>query len=278
MLSNAACSIITAMDSPTQQGYLLLADISGFTSFLAKSELDHALGILSNLLEVTTGALQPLFTISKLEGDAVFACAPASRVERGETVLEVVESTYVAFRRRLDAVHRRTTCECNACRNIPSLDLKFVAHFGEYGLQSVAVWEWLNDSRKRERWARAEVKPVLQPGGRTKQGARNHCVHGKSTIVEDVLDWRPFDYFTVDGTTPMGTIRTTYVLTPYGYGAGTKLTDHSRLLPRSPLLKPFAKPMLKLVCKMIHADQQYRTMAQEMKDADRQTRATMQNR
>jgi len=35
-------------------------------------------------------------------------------------------------------VQRETTCECRACRAIPDLDLKFVAHFGEYALQTVA--------------------------------------------------------------------------------------------------------------------------------------------
>ena len=30
------------MDAKTQHGYLVLADISGFTSYLAKVELEHA--------------------------------------------------------------------------------------------------------------------------------------------------------------------------------------------------------------------------------------------
>jgi len=39
------------MDAKTQHGYLVLADISGFTSYLAGVELEHASGILSDLLE-----------------------------------------------------------------------------------------------------------------------------------------------------------------------------------------------------------------------------------
>jgi hypothetical protein len=39
-------------------------------------------------------------------------------------------------------------------------------------------------------------------------GATNHCIHGKDTVIEEVLDWRPYDYFTVRSTvpTPMGPI------------------------------------------------------------------------
>lgn len=29
-------------------------------------------------------------------------------------------------------------------------------------------------------------------------GARNHCAHGKGVSTETVLDWRPFDYFTME--------------------------------------------------------------------------------
>ncbi len=40
------------MDYKTQHGYLILADISGYSSFVAKSELEHAHDILSELLEL----------------------------------------------------------------------------------------------------------------------------------------------------------------------------------------------------------------------------------
>ncbi|MBI4417939.1 MAG: hypothetical protein HY563_04115, partial [Ignavibacteriales bacterium] len=60
------------MNSRTQQGYLLLADISGYTSFLTEAELDHAREIIADLLEVITARLRSLVTIAKLEGDAVF--------------------------------------------------------------------------------------------------------------------------------------------------------------------------------------------------------------
>ena len=49
-----------------QHGYLMLADISGYTSYLAGVELDHAHEILSDLLETIVGSLKPLLTILTL--------------------------------------------------------------------------------------------------------------------------------------------------------------------------------------------------------------------
>src|SRR5215211_4864962 len=123
--------------STTQQGFFLIADISGYTSYIAATELEHAQDILSELLELIVSRFQVSMKIHKLEGDAVFAYTPASTFQRGEALFELIESTYVAFRSRREAARRRTTCTCNACRNIPNLDLKFIAHYGDYFVQDV---------------------------------------------------------------------------------------------------------------------------------------------
>src|SRR5512139_2180054 len=126
------------MSTPTQHGYLIIADISGYTSYIARTELEHSQEILSELLELLVGRFQPLMTISKLEGDAVFAYAPTEVFVRGETLVDFTESMYVAFRDKQLSMKRTTTCTCNACRNIPSLDLKFFLHCGDYIQQTVA--------------------------------------------------------------------------------------------------------------------------------------------
>ncbi|HEX5809405.1 MAG TPA: DUF2652 domain-containing protein [Anaerolineales bacterium] len=125
------------MNETTQHGYLLLADISGYTSFVAGTELDHSHEILSDLLETICMQIEKLLTIHKLEGDAVFAYAPEATIARGETILELVEATYVAFRDRQTDMKRSTTCTCRACQNIPNLDLKFILHHGNYIIQHV---------------------------------------------------------------------------------------------------------------------------------------------
>ena len=126
------------MQVKAQHGYFVLADISGYSAYLAGVELDHAHGVLTDLLELIVERFKPILILSKLEGDAVFAYAPTAKVSRGETLLELIEATYVAFRDRVEAIRRRTTCECNACRNIPSLDLKFIVHSGAFMVQNVA--------------------------------------------------------------------------------------------------------------------------------------------
>ena len=126
------------MNNETQRGYLVLADISGYTSYLAGAELDHARDVLTELLELIVRHFKPLLNVAKLEGDAVFAYVSKAKIVRDETLLELIEITYLEFRDRVEGIRRRTTCQCNACKLIPSLDLKFITHFGEYLLQHVS--------------------------------------------------------------------------------------------------------------------------------------------
>lgn len=126
------------MAEQSRHGYLVLADIGGYTSFLAKVELEHALEILTDLLETIVEGFSSLLTISKLEGDAVFGYVDETLVPRGETLLELVEGTYVAFRQRRDSSKRATTCTCKACQSMPSLELKFFVHHGDFMVQNVA--------------------------------------------------------------------------------------------------------------------------------------------
>lgn len=126
-----------------QQGYFVIADISGYTSYLAGTELDHSQAILTELLELVIERFKTCLVIAKLEGDAVFAYAPLSHIARGETLLELIELTYVAFIDRRDIAYGRTTCTCRACQAIATLDLKFLLHAGDYFMQNIAGHEEL---------------------------------------------------------------------------------------------------------------------------------------
>jgi hypothetical protein len=126
------------MSTVTQHGYFVMADISGYTSFVAKTELEHSHEILTELLELLVDRFTPLMVISKLEGDAVFAYTSENTFTRGESLLEFMESMYVAFRDRQVSMRRKTTCTCAACQNIPTLDLKFIAHHGDFIVQNIA--------------------------------------------------------------------------------------------------------------------------------------------
>jgi class 3 adenylate cyclase len=126
------------MESMTKRGYLVLADLSGFTAFLTASELEHAHDILRELIDLVVRRLRTSFELVEVEGDAVYVYAAEPAVPTGEGLLEVLEQTYLAFRDLVDTIDRRSTCRCSACRSVGLLDLKFIVHFGEFILQAVA--------------------------------------------------------------------------------------------------------------------------------------------
>jgi hypothetical protein len=41
-----------------------------------------------------------------------------------------------------------------------------------------------------------EVAVEGATGGRRGPGSSNHCMHGADAVVEEILDWRPYDYVT----------------------------------------------------------------------------------
>jgi uncharacterized protein YndB with AHSA1/START domain len=114
----------------THTGFFVIADISGYTGFLAHNELTHAQGILAEITQLLIDQLSAPFRFVELEGDAVFVFAPSVAVEDSERLVDIMEACYAAFRMRLEQMVVNTTCECTACRTIPELDLKLVAHFG----------------------------------------------------------------------------------------------------------------------------------------------------
>lgn len=284
----------------------VIADISGYTGFLATVELEHAHDIIADLMDAVVRALRPPFRLAKFEGDAAFVYAVTDKVD-GTILQDAVEAAYFAFRRRLRDVKTSTTCECAACSKMQSLDLKFVAHHGEFIKQKMAGREelagrdvilihrllknaanekmggrayalysdgciramgidpatqglvehdevidiigpvkcWLRDledawekenARKRIEVTRADAGGMLEfdiaaprpvvwehftvPGhrprwqgadavieksanGRRGVGTQNHCMHGKDALIEEVLDWRPFDYVTMSALVPV---------------------------------------------------------------------------
>ena len=126
------------MERKTQTGYLMLADISGYTSFVAQTEIDHAHLALSLLLETIVEKLSSLLTIFQLEGDAVFAYVEADRLPEGKSLLGLIDQTYLAFREKALALYAGATCPCRACKALPTLDLKFMVHHGDFIIRQVA--------------------------------------------------------------------------------------------------------------------------------------------
>src|SRR6476469_9443158 len=131
----------TTADPSAGERYLLLADISGYTGFMSGVEQEHgvdfsdgipaAYSILGDLLDAVVKGVKPDLALVKLEGDAVFAAAPAANLDgQGDRVLQTIHGTYRAF---IDARTRAIPANdhvCIACPAVAHLDLKVVLHRG----------------------------------------------------------------------------------------------------------------------------------------------------
>lgn len=126
-----------------ESGYLLIADITGYTAYLSASELEHAQEILSSLLELLVANTKPPLILSRLAGDAVISYALGATFKEGQTFVEMLEQTYVAFRRAIELMVLNNSCRCNACANVSNLDLKFFVHYGEFGIQRLSAHDEL---------------------------------------------------------------------------------------------------------------------------------------
>ena len=80
-------------------GYLVIADIPGYTTFLSGTELEHAQDSLRSLLELLVDHTKEPLRIFQLEGDAVISFALDQSFIRRQTLLENLEMTYVAFQK-----------------------------------------------------------------------------------------------------------------------------------------------------------------------------------
>jgi uncharacterized protein YndB with AHSA1/START domain len=247
--------------------------------------------------------------ISRLEGDAIISYSPEASFLQGQTMVEIIENTYVKFREARQRMQLNTTCTCNACQNIPNLDLKFFVHHGTYVLQDMAghtelvgndvnvafrvlknhikeetgvsayaayteaavealgihefvdemqehteefpdVGEvklyvenlepiWQRESKRRrvfvepdealfvteaeipaepplvwDYFTKPEYRTVMmgsdsmevldKNAGRMGEGAVYVCAHGDAKVQQPVLDWRPFEYYTIEMPMPGG--------------------------------------------------------------------------
>ncbi len=147
----------------TQQGFLIISDITGYSKYVNESELEHARDSLTALLNLLIQHTQSPLILSKLEGDAVFSYAPAGGFLQGQSLLDMIETTYASCRKALELMVINTTCTCNACRNLPNLDLKFFVHFGSYMTQKLGHFTELvgNDINLVHRLAKNQIKEKL---------------------------------------------------------------------------------------------------------------------
>jgi hypothetical protein len=315
-----------------KKGYFILTDISGYTEFLTKSELDHAQDALQNLFDVQLAHIKYPFVISGFRGDAIFMYVPETNICEPQTILEALENLFFVFADALRQMIFNTTCTCRACQNMSRLDLKMVIHYGEYviqklgdreellgadvivphrmlknsvieqtGIESYAlfsdsaveasklsqlayplvshsetyahigevkmqvldlrkvwereqekhrfvvtpeeawltfewdspqpasvVWEYLTTPRLEQQWAGYDlVERTDSLGGRLQTDTTYHCAHGEIHFFNKILDWKPFDYVSLEQNISVGIklVQTRWVLES---PTGTKIIFYIR--------------------------------------------------
>jgi hypothetical protein len=315
------------------KGYFILTDISGYTEFLTRSELDHAQDALQNLFDVQLAHIKYPFVISGFRGDAIFMYVPETNICEPQTILEALENLFFVFADTRRQMIYNTTCTCRACQNISTLDLKMVIHYGEYAIQKLgdreellgadvivphrmlkndviektgiesyalfsdaaaqasrlsqlayplvphsevyphlgevkmqvldlrkvweheqekrrfivtpeeswltfglevphaplsAVWEYLTSPRLEQQWAGYDlVERTDSLGGRLQPESTYHCAHGELHFFNKILDWKPFEYVSLEQNLSIG-IKLVQTRRVHESVGGTKLTFYVR--------------------------------------------------
>ncbi len=79
-----------------------------------------------------------------------------------------------------------------------------------------------------------------------------------------MLDWRPFDYFTVEERLLLGTLTVTSLLEPRA--AGTRLHVHAQLTPTLPLPGPLRRRMVGRLAQLNHTPEGYGALVRLLND------------
>jgi class 3 adenylate cyclase len=123
--------------------YLLLADISGYTSFLSAVEDSHGVdfsrgipagyAIIGALLDAVVEGIQPPFDIAKLEGDAVFATATADRLDGdGDHLVALLRDVNGSFEVvKARQAEQASDHVCTGCPRAAALTVKMILHRGQ---------------------------------------------------------------------------------------------------------------------------------------------------
>jgi uncharacterized protein DUF2652 len=124
-------------DDILDYGFLVLADISGFTAFVTRTELEHGAWATGSLLETVMHRLAPPLEVQELEGDAVFALGPDRILPDGGALPGVLAGALAGFAEERRRLAIEPGCDCRACTGIADLDLKLIAHYGRFVRQLV---------------------------------------------------------------------------------------------------------------------------------------------
>ncbi len=108
---------------------LFIPDISGFTDFVNKTEINHSRHIIAELLELIINSDKTGMSVSEIEGDAVLFFK--DEVPSVSDLLEQCRFTFENFHSHLVRYETERICRCGACETASQLSLKFIIHKGD---------------------------------------------------------------------------------------------------------------------------------------------------
>src|ERR1041384_1634783 len=116
--------------SDTKEGPIVLADISGYTNFVATTELEHSRRVVAMLLETMIESQQGRLEVGQVAGDAGLFLGGGLH----PPFLSWIDSMYGAFQRMARDLGGRRDCGCRACGLAGTLTMKSLAHYGRWNL------------------------------------------------------------------------------------------------------------------------------------------------
>ena len=108
---------------------ILIPDISGYTDFMNRTELDHSAHIVNELLELIVNSNNSGFYLSEIEGDALLFYKKGEPLAWPGLVRQCLDM-FENFHKQLKIIERDTVCQCGACQSATNLNLKFILHYG----------------------------------------------------------------------------------------------------------------------------------------------------
>jgi hypothetical protein len=112
-----------------QNATIVIPDISGFTDFLTKTELEHSSHIINELLDLLIHCNTVELTLLEVEGDALLFYRKGDPIAL-KLIIQQCISMFENFHKQIRIIERDSICQCGACQTASNLSLKFIIHYG----------------------------------------------------------------------------------------------------------------------------------------------------
>jgi uncharacterized protein YndB with AHSA1/START domain len=220
----AACAAIPqlALKFVAHNGEFVVRNIAGSRE-LVGTDVIRVHRLLKNSVASQTGIAayalltDPLVGAMGVEGDALGPPHIESYEDCGEIRARVVD---------IDARWRAAEAATDV---VVSEAESVVTYSGASVASPELLWEVINDPRHQRVWKTSATSIDMDnPSGARGIGSQTHCVHGKTRIEQEIVDYKPPRHLTYDERNPMGRMRWTFTLDPSA--GGTVVTLRGMLL------------------------------------------------